>query len=219
MTTAPAPRRPRRARTRREAQAGFTLMELLMTMAISLAFAVGLYAFFFAGLDAANTDTSQTRAQAGLRQTMDLFTRDVRQAISPDDGVNGGIMSVTATSIVMHVDPNRDPSATVPRPQRVRYQLVGTQLLRDVAQPVGAAPPYSYTAFGPPVVLVEQVQNGATPIFQAFTEQGVNLGSPVAQPRDIKTMRITVIAGQKTGNKASTTELSTDVTLRNTSKF
>jgi hypothetical protein len=194
-------------------------MELLMVIAVSTAFSVGLYAFFFAGLDAANTDQSQTKAQTGLRQTMELFTRDARQSVSPDDGIGGGIFSLSSTSIVINVDPNRDPSATTPRPQRVRYQLVGTQLLRDVAQPIGSAPPYSYTAFGPPVVMAEPMQNGATPLFQGFTEQGVALSTPVAQTRDIKTVRIHLIVGHKTGNKATTTELSTDVTLRNTSKF
>ncbi|MEW6582890.1 MAG: prepilin-type N-terminal cleavage/methylation domain-containing protein [Actinomycetota bacterium] len=207
-------RRPSRA-----ARGGFTLVELLMGMGISLAFAAGLYAFFFAGLDAANTDASQAQAQTGLRQTVELFTRDVRQAVSPDDGINGGIQSLTATSAVVYVDPNRDPTATVPRPLRVRYQLVGTQLLRDVARPVGAAPPYSYTAYSTPVVMAEPVRNAATPVFQAFTEQGVSLGTPVAQTRDIKTVRIRLIVGQRTGNSQTTTELSTDVTLRNTSKY
>lgn len=190
-----------------------------MAIAISTGFAVGLYAFFFAGLDAGNTHQSQARAQGSLRATMELFTRDVRQAISPDDGINGGIMSLSATSIVMHVDPNRDPAATFPKPLRVTYQLMGSQLVRRTQQPIGAAPPYSYSAFSPPEVLVDPVQNGVKPIFQAFTEQNVNLGSPVSQTRDIKTIRITVIAGQKTGNSPTTTELTTDVTLRNTLRY
>lgn len=203
----------------RTTETGFTLIELLMAIAIAAGFAVGLYAFFFAGLDAASTHESQAKAQSGLRGTLEIFSRDVRQAVSPDDGINGGIMSLTSTSVVMHVDPNRDPTATFPKPLRVTYQLVGSQLVRRVQQPVGAAPPYSYTAPSPPVVLAEPVQNGAKPIFQAFTEQNVNLGSPVAQPRDIKTVRITLIVGQRTGMSATTTELSTDVTLRNTLRY
>jgi type II secretory pathway component PulJ len=190
-----------------------------MTIAISSAFAVGLYAFFFTGIDANRTHQSQSQAQTGLRRSMEVFSRDVRQAISPDDGINGGIMSLTATKIVMHVDPNRDPSNTFPKPLRVTYELVGNRLERVIQQPIGSTPPFSYGPFSPPDVLLDPVQNGAKPLFQGFTEQNVNLGSPVSQPRDIKTIRITLVAGQKTGAAPTTTELTTDVTLRNTLRY
>lgn len=198
---------------------GFTLIELLMTIAISSAFAVGLYAFFFAGIDANRTHQSQSQAQDGLRRAMEVFSRDARQAISPDDGINGGIMSLTATKIVMHVDPNRDPGSTFPRPLRVTYELVGNRLERVTQQPIGSTPPFTYSGLSSPDVLLEPVQNGAKPIFQGFTEQNVNMGSPVSQPRDIKTIRITLVAGQKTGAAPTTTELTTDVTLRNTLRY
>lgn len=210
---------PRGGRPALQYRAGFTLVELLMGIAVAMAFAIALYSFFFSGLDAANTHQSQTRAQNGLRTAVELLSRDLRQAVSPDGGINGGIMSLNATSLVVHVDPNRDPAATVPKPLRVRYRLLGEQLVREVARPIGAAPPYSYTAYSPPVVLVEPLRNGATPLFQAFTRQGAPLASPVAQTRDITTVRIRLIAGQKTGLQATTTELSTDVTLRNTARY
>jgi type II secretory pathway component PulJ len=203
----------------RASSPGFTMVELLMTIGISMGFALGLYAFFFAGIDANRTHESQARAQDSLRLTMEKFTRDVRQAVSPDDGINGGIMALDASKVVMHVDPNRDPSATFPKPLRVTYALNAGRLERSVQLPIGATPPYSYGPSSPAEILIPSVQNGATPIFQAFTEQNVNLGSPVTRTRDIKTVRITLIAGQKTGNTPTTTELTTDVTLRNTLRY
>jgi prepilin-type N-terminal cleavage/methylation domain-containing protein len=204
---------------RRARSGGFTMVELLMAIAISSGFAIGLYAFFFTGIDANRTHQSQSQAQDGLRRTMETFTRDVRQAVSPDDGINGGIMSFSATKIVMHVDPNRDPSATFPKPLRVTYELAGGRLERRTQQPIGSIPPFSYGVPSAPEVFVDSIQNGAKPIFEAFTEQNVNLGSPVTQPRDIKTIRVTLVAGQKTGNTPTTTELTTDVTLRNTLRY
>jgi prepilin-type N-terminal cleavage/methylation domain-containing protein len=198
---------------------GFTLIELLMTIAISAGFAVGLYAFFFAGIDANRTHQSQTGAQDSLRRTMETFTRDVRQAVTADDGINGGITRLDATTIVINVDPNRDPSATIPRPLRVTYQLTAGRLERTTQRPIGATPPFSYGPPSAPDVLIASVQNGAKPLWRAFTEQNVDLGLPVTRHRDIKTVRITLVAGQKTGNSPTTTELTTDVTLRNTLRY
>jgi hypothetical protein len=117
--------------------------------------------------------------------------------------------------VILYSDPDRDPADLTPRPYRIRYSVVGGELLRESAAPVGSVPPYSYGSYGTPETLVDGLQNGSTPVFRAFTEQGLQLATPVAQPRDIKSVRFALVVGQKTGEKATTTELSADVTLRN----
>lgn len=213
-------RLPGRGAARRRARSGgFTLIELLLTIAVSMGFAAGLYAFFFTGLEAGQTHQSQARAQGGLRTSMEILTRDLRQAVTADDGINGGVMTLTSTQLVVHTDPNRSPGATNPVPLRVTYRLQGNELQRLVQRPINAGPVWEYGPASPPDVLLKPMQNGARPLFQGYTEQNVNLGSPVAQPRDIKTVRIILVAGQKTGNSPTTTELTTDVTLRNTLRY
>ena len=206
-------------------QGGFTLAELLMTVVIASLFATALYSFFFSGSDMANSHQSQAKAQAAARTAIERFTRDARQAISADGGLNGPVQSLSTTSVVMYVDNRRDPSAGQPRPQRVRYMLSGTQLVRQVANPVGSQPPYSYGAYGPPVVLAEPVVNGSSAVFGAVDAAGRPLAMPgqfvtggpsgVAKPNDIAGITIRLLVGQRTGARPTTTELRTDVTLRN----
>ena len=145
------------------------------------------------------------------------MSRDIRQAISPDGGVTTPVISLSPTSLQLYVDPSRSTSATVPRPQMVRYTITAGQLVREVANPVGAAAPFTYGSFAQSEVVVENVANGATALFSAVTEEGAALpASPTAsQLRDVAQISLRLLVGQKTGNKASTLELDTDVALRN----
>lgn len=211
-SSSPSHRSP--SRGSRRGQAGFTLTELLMAIALFLILGGGLYAAFFSGSDAASGQRSQLSAQADSRTTLDRMSRELRQAISPDDGVTPPVSALSSTSVVFYTDLDRDPADSGTRPVRVRYSVVSGQLVREVVPPTGASAPYTYGAYGPPVVMADDVRT-STPVFQALTAQGDPLTSPVAQPRDIATVRITLSLGQRTQSKSTTTELTTDVTLRN----
>jgi len=188
-------------------------------MAVILAsiFSAALYGFFFAGVDAARTHESQARAQATGRETLDRLARDVRQAISPDDGTTAPMLAVTPTSIEMYVDSRRAAAATKPVPQKVRYRVSGAQLVRERALVLTTVPTVTYGAYGGTEVMVEDVRNGATPIFTTSTFEGVALPTTVAGPsaRDIAQVSVRLLIGQKTGNSNTTLELRTDVALRN----
>ena len=187
-----------------------------MAIVIASILAGGLYAFFFAGTEAARSHETVARAQSGGRLAIERFTRDVRQAISQDEGAAPPVESVGATSLVMFVDPNRDVAALEPRPQRVRYALVGDDLVRERAAPVGAAAPFSYGSYGGREVLVEGLRNGSTAIFAARGLAGA-LANPVSGPaaRQIELLSIRLVIGVRSGNASSTTEITTDVALRN----
>jgi prepilin-type N-terminal cleavage/methylation domain-containing protein len=201
----------------RARQRGFTLIELLMGIALSSIFALALFSFFFSGVDSARTSESQARAQADGRTAIDRFVRDGRQAISPDEGLTAPLIFLSPTSVEMYVDPSRAIADKVPRPQRVRYSIVSSQLIRDTADPVGASAPFSYGGYAHPEVLIEKLSNGAIAAFSATTSEGVALpATPSAtQMRDIAQISIRLLVSQKTGNSATTLELKTDVALRN----
>ena len=198
-------------------QDGFTLIELLMGIALSSIFALALFGFFFSGVDSARTHESQARAQTDGRTAIDRMSRDIRQSISPDGGITTPVIALSPTSLQLYVDPSRSTSATVPRPQKVRYSVVSGQLVREAADPVGAAAPFSYGSYTQSEVVVDKLVNGATPLFSAVTVDGAALSaSPTAtELRDVAQISLRLLVGQKTGNSSTTLELDTDVALRN----
>lgn len=202
---------------RRPRQAGFTLIELLMGIIIAGIFAGGLYAFFFAGTDAARTSESVAGAQADGREALRRFTRDIRQAVSPDGGLTPPVERLSATEIVMYVDPRRDPGATEPRPDRVRYRVDGTEFVREAVGPVGASAPFSYGPFGRREVLAERVEGAGAPTFTARTVFDGTLPLPVVAPgtRYLGFVSVRLILGHRSGNSSESTEVGTDATLRN----
>ncbi len=201
----------------RAASSGFTLVELLLGIALASLFAVALYGFFFAGLDSTRGHQTQAAAQSSARTALDRLAREIRQAVSPDDGLTPPVLALSPTSLELYVDPARATGATSPRPHRVRYRVSGSRLVRERALPVGAAPPYSYGAYGAAEVLVEGLAGGAAPLFRATTPEGVARSASVSGPqaRDIAQVSVRLMVAQRTGSAPTTLELHTDVALRN----
>lgn len=211
--------RARRASTRRaSAQGGFTFVELLMTIAVTAMFSVALYGGWLATVEMSRGHESQATAQAEGRTALDRVTRDVRQAVSADAGLTTPIESLRSNELILYVDSRRDASQVEPRPYRVRYRLLGTSLVREQSAPIGASPPFTYAAYAPEEVLVQDVANGGLPIFTALTEQGVAMGTSVYPPfsRDIAQVSVRLRIANTNGNdQTQPTELRTDVALRN----
>jgi type II secretory pathway pseudopilin PulG len=205
------------ASRRGPASSGFTLVELLVGLVLAMIFALALFGFFFAGMDRVRTHESQARAQMDGRTALDRLVRETRQAISPDDGLTPPVISLTATTLEMYVDPSRSATSLTPRPEKVRYSIVGNQLIRESSSPVGASPPYAYGPYARREVLIPALANGAVAAFRATTNEGYLLPATPAptQLRDIAQISVRLMVAQKTGNAATTLELTTDVALRN----
>jgi hypothetical protein len=139
--------------------------------------------------------------------------------VSPDDGLTPPVISISPTSIEMYVDPSRSTTSLRPVPQKVRYRIVSGQLIRDRAVSPQTTPPFSYGSYGASEVLVDGVTNGAIPLTAPVTEDGVALPTTInagdSRLRDIAQTSLRLLIAQKTGGKATTMELNTDVALRN----
>lgn len=208
-----------RALRRRRTQAGFTLVELLVGIILSMVFAIAIYGMFFSTLDSARSQQTQWLAQSTGRTAIDRLSSEIRQSVSPDDGLTPPLISLSPTSIEFYLDPSRSTTALRPVPQKVRYRIVSGQLLRDRAVSPQTSPPYSYGAYGATEVLVDGVQNGAVPLVAPVTEDGVALPATInagdTRLRDVAQTSLRLLIAQKTGAKATTMELNTDVALRN----
>ena len=192
-----------------------------MGIVLASVFSLALYGFFFAGLDAFRTHESQAKAQLTGRTALNQVERDLRQSISPDDGLTSPVIALSPTSLEIYVDPQRSATITTPRPQKVHYAIIANQFIRETADPVGVTAPFSYGAYAHREVLIDQLQNGAIAAFAAITNQGAALPATPAstQLRDIAQVTVRLIASQKTGNSPTTLEERSDVALRNAQRL
>ena len=208
-----------RQRRARRTQAGFTLVELLIGIILSSVFAIALYGMFFSTLDSARSQQTQWIAQSTGRTAIDRLSSEIRQSVSPDDGLTPPIISLSPTSIEFYLDPSRSTTSLRPVPQKVRYRIVSGQLIRDRAVSPQTTPPYSYGAYGATEVLVDGVTNGAVPLVAPVTEDGIALSATInagdTRLRDVAQTSLRLLISQRTGAKATTMELNTDVALRN----
>lgn len=194
--------------------AGFTLVELVVTIAIGGIVAAALFAFLASGQETARSRESQAEAQAALRLAVDRFARDARQAVTPD-GEAPAIAALHGSQVIMYVDPRRGAEAVVPRPLLVRYALSSDRLTREEAEPRGATAPFSYGAYGPAETLAEPVVAAGRPVFTGLTRTGAPLSAPVADPSQVAVIRIDLSVAQQTGLAEGAARVATDVALRN----
>lgn len=203
------------------ARAGFTLVEVLVSMAMLGVFAGALYGFFFAGTESSRGHEHQARALADARTATALLTRDLRQAVGQEEGVSSPVVSVSPTEVLLYVDLDGAASATDARPSLVRYAIEGAQLVREEAPPIGTTSPYTYgspPAWGESEVLVDDVANGSAPLFTPLGKDGAELQPTInadAQLREVAAIALRLVVGHRLGQADSFSEVRTDVTLRN----
>ena len=202
---------------RRAHEGGFTLVELLMVTIVMSIFSGGLLAFLIHGTQTFSSQASMSVADAGARRALQRFTLDVRQAITPDRELTAPVHSITSTSLVIYSESfDRTPAISGdPRPKKIEYRLVGNTFERLSTDPVGSNPPFAYGTPSVTEVLSDNIQNGSNAVFTAYDASGNTLALPVAQKKRIATVRIRLILGQLTGASTTTTEIATNVTLRN----
>lgn len=116
---------------------GFTLVELLIAMAISGVIMTGVYSAFKTQQDSYLAQDQVAEMQQNIRAGFYLMASDVRMAgYDPDDTGNYGVESATSSKFVFTADLNDDGGA-VGSGERFTYELyttgTGISALRKIA--------------------------------------------------------------------------------------
>lgn len=164
--------------TKRDSEAGFTLVELLVAMIIGM---ITIFAAF--GLiDATTTGTAKvtgrTDASARGRVAMDAITRSLRSQVC----VNGvvPISAADANSVTFTADLS---SNGLSDQRRLSFDSIANTIPLGVKTGTGNEPSRSFpaTSFTNEVLLADVVADGATPIFSYWADVAGTGGSQQTQ--------------------------------------
>jgi prepilin-type N-terminal cleavage/methylation domain-containing protein len=200
------------ARARRSG--GFTLIELVIGIALSALVAGAIFSFFSSSTEAGRIHESQTRAQESARTALARLGADVRQAAGPGGGAP--VASISSTELVVYADLRRsnDPALSF-LPSKVRYALQSGSLIREAAAPiVGAGGAITYpAAYSGRTTLATGLVNAATgaPLFAGIDSDGN--GTSVAA--DVAQIAVRVQVGHMDNKRSAMDEVDLDITLRN----
>lgn len=142
-------------------ESGFTLIELIVTMAITGIVLLGLL-----GLQRIMSNSQLTTFGAYLdideaNRGISTMVREIRN-IRAGDNAAYPLVRAQDQEMIFYTDANYDGAT-----DKVRYTLSGTQFVKGVIEPVGF--PASYPAENEKVrVLADNVVNGTNPIFYYY---------------------------------------------------
>lgn len=196
--------RPRRA-------AGFTLVELLVALALTAFVLAAAGVAFQIGATTIRGGSDQADAQQNARWALERIVRDLRNA-GYDPKATGGtnnfdaFLNPTATSLTIQTDHNGngfldapvgcDPTALT---ERVRYRLNGQQLLRSTD-------PLNNTCEA-------AIIGGVTNLAFTYRDQNGNITATAA---DIRSVTVTLtVQSQSGGTKPRSVTLTDQVRIRN----
>jgi prepilin-type N-terminal cleavage/methylation domain-containing protein len=184
------------------AEAGFSLLELLVVIVITGLIALPLSTFFINGLKSYNFVQAQSDTSLELETLADRVTRVVRGAISIDTAAPNSLIVYGYFS----------PQDTVIK--KIRYFVVGTNLNIGVTPPGGTAPNYTYTGAEKITTSRIDLVMGSNTLFTYYDDVGNKLTGAFL-PAQVKEIGLYIGANPNAKQVPVPISISTKVTLRN----
>jgi hypothetical protein len=144
------------------ASRGITTLELVIGLAIGSAILIALLRFLVIGFPVSRTAYFQARANETARVHLERISREIREARWAATGAYP-LVEMSPQRIIFFTDFNDDGVV-----ERVRYELIGTNLERGVIDPQGEPLAYAEEEEVKTVV-ASAIRNGLAPIFVYYT--------------------------------------------------
>ncbi len=140
---------------------GFTLIEVITAVAISSIVLVALVRLLGTSIPQYRSLFLQTLVSDTARVQLKRISHILREARSSDTGAYA-IVEATPSKIVFYANIDEDTAT-----ERIRYELIGTNLVRGITNPSGN--PIVYDTTGEAVSIVARsITNGTTPLFTYY---------------------------------------------------
>lgn len=190
---------------------GFTLVELMVGLAVFSIIALVIVSEFTRGSDVRTEQGAVSRAQQSLRFARFMMNQDIRMAgLDPAHTFRFGFEEATSTKFRITADMNMNSVVDDTDLERVTYNLrPGTRDLVKIS--------YEGTAVEDTAVMVDAI-DPATSSFAYLDAAGNNLGDPVpgASLEDIRTVVVALTVEEDGGRAGTVRRMSTSrVACRN----
>jgi type II secretory pathway pseudopilin PulG len=169
----------------REASAkwGFSLVEIIIVVAITSAIFIAVFNFGNSIFSFNSNAQKNLSAQSDARRVLKNIVRELRSASQSSLG-SYPITLASTTAVTFFVNIDSDVYK-----EQIRYFLSGKELKRGVIKPSGS--PLSYNQANEQITtLVNDVNNGSTPIFEYFDSSYTGTSTPLSQPVQITKIRL-----------------------------
>jgi prepilin-type N-terminal cleavage/methylation domain-containing protein len=166
---------------------GFTIIEIIIVVAITAAIAGVVGTFMFNVFDQNRFLSSSINAEQEGRIVLKTFAAELRSA-SPSSAGSYPIESASSTAIIFYSDINNDGQK-----ERVRYFMNGTTLKKGVIQPSNAVPP-TYNGTEVMTEMVHNITNGNSGIFSYYDSSYDGTTAALTTPVTISTIRLVKVS-------------------------
>lgn len=162
---------------------GFTLVELMVVIAISSILIAGMVRFMATALPQYRSTFLQSLADETARIQLKRMSHEIRSA---QQSATGAFPIVEASPQRFIFYANVDGTSI----DRIRYELIGTTLVRGVTKPTGSPATYN-TAQETVATIATSVQNGSNAVFSYY---GSNYPTDTTQVAGTNIANITYIS-------------------------
>lgn len=184
-------------------QAGFSLVEMLITAAILPVVLYAIYLMYETNMTTATLGNKKTELQQNARVALDIMEREIRMAGYDPGGLGGSAIrsaSLSATDLCFIAGVNSDNTT-----EMVRYRFdSGAKTITRSALLNGT----DCNALPTPEVVADDV----TSLALAYLDGNGNL---TTAPGSVRRVTITITASGQAGSKTPTFTFASDVRLRN----
>lgn len=142
-------------------QRGFTLVEIIVVIAISSILMAGMIRYMASALPIYRSSFLQSLANETARVQLKRISHEIRSA-QPSDSGAFPIVEASPQRFIFYANVDSDSSV-----ERVRYELIGTNLVRGITKPSGT--PITYNTSTEQVSTVAStIRNGSNPVFYYY---------------------------------------------------
>lgn len=192
---------------------GFTLVELLIAMAIMLIIFTGAAALYYTSTQSTAAIWSDLEAQRNARALTQEFRNYVRRANIANNGAYP-IEAASSSTLIFFADIDSDGLM-----ERIHYEYTTSTVYRGITKPTGT--PYIYDVNNEVIFPIARgIQNSANGmgIFSFFDENYTATGTALTEPVDVTSIRVVQLYVQVDDDPfspPSSFDLSTAVDIRN----